>query len=454
MARTEKVFLVGVHVKSEKKNLLESRKSLEELGLLAQTVGGTVVGECVQSLESPVSATLIGKGKVSELEARYHRGEFNTLIFDEELKPAQHKNLTEIIPAKILDRTRLILDIFAKRARTKEGLLQVEMAQLSYLLPRMTERYGRFEQQVGGIGTRGPGERKLEVESRHIRDRMARIKKEIESVRTQREVARERRVSIPLPTVALVGYTNAGKSTLLNKLVELHGNLKDPVYADNKLFATLDPTTRRVRLPSSRWALFTDTVGFIKKLPTHLVAAFRATLEETLNADLWVHVIDATDPNRKEHAKTVIEILEKLGEDENGVDSAPPIGAQGRFNRNDDQRTQMILVYNKMDRAPKREWAALLNEGSKIIEEPITLAISASTGLGLDPLLEAVEEKLSREMVEKEIVLPYSKMSALSSLYRLGKVEKLSSHSHGLKLNIKLERSHYLKLKRILHDSR
>ncbi len=433
MGHFEKVYLMGVHLKSEKKNQDEAKRSLEELELLTNTVGGVVVGKNIQSLESPVSATLVGKGKVGELKERFERGEFNTLIFDEELKPAQQKNLTEMIPAKILDRTRLILDIFAKRARTKEGILQVELAQLSYLLPRITEHYGRFEQQVGGIGTRGPGERKLEVEQRHIRDRMTHIKKEIENVKLHREVARERRVSIPLPTVALVGYTNAGKSTLLNKLVELYGRMKDPVYADNKLFATLDPTTRRIQLPSGRWILFTDTVGFIKKLPTHLVAAFRATLEETLNADLWIHVIDASDPNRRDHAKTVIEILKSL-------------------KPNDPTFTQrMILIYNKMDLVPKEEWPHIKQESSKILEEALEpFELSAVKGTGIEALIQYVEEKLSVDMMKTEIVLPFKKMSLLPSLYHLGKIEKIGTHARGLKIQLKLEKSHYEKLKRLL----
>lgn len=432
----EKVYLTGLHIKNRGK-LPDTRESLLELARLAETAGGRVVGETVQSLAKPSTATFIGEGKVEELRALAKQKQFDTLIFDDELKPAQQKNLSEIIPAKILDRTRLILDIFAKRARTREGILQVELAQLSYMLPRITERYGTFEQQVGGIGTRGPGERKLEVEARHIRDRMSRLKREIESVKMHREIARERRHEVPLPVVAIVGYTNAGKSTLLNALVQISGKPKEKVYADDKLFATLDPTTRRIRLPSGRFALFTDTVGFIKKLPTHLIAAFRATLEETTDADLLLHVIDAGDPNRDEQEKVVMEILKSL-EFEGGEESL---------------KDKIIEIHNKIDRLPNREELEKINEGSRRTSKsrPVkTVYISAVEKAGLNSLLAAVEQKLSERLVETEVHLPFKKMNLLPSLYRLGKIERISHQTKGVQVKLRLEKTHWEKLQKLL----
>ncbi|MBI1979347.1 MAG: GTPase HflX, partial [Elusimicrobia bacterium] len=399
--------------------------------------GGSVVGQTLQSLNSIHPSTLIGMGKVKEIQSRASQKEFNTVILDEELKPAQIKNLSDLIPAKILDRTRLILDIFAKRARTREGIMQVELAQLSYLLPRITERYGRFEQQVGGIGTRGPGERKLEVEQRHIRDKMAALRKDLETIKLHREVARERRKNVPLPTVAIIGYTNAGKSTLLNQLVALNGELKDPIYADNKLFATLDPTTRRIRLPSGRWALFTDTVGFVKKLPHHLIAAFRSTLEETLDADLLIHLVDASDRNQKEHCRIVLEILRALRPDDSNLEG------------------KTITVHNKIDlvagnvlSSSRRKMRSPDFEGE--IEESVP--ISATQGNGLNQLLRLVEEKLSERMLETELTIPFKKMSILPSLYRLGQVETVAHRRNGVRLHLKLEKAHYEKLQRLIHE--
>ena len=425
----EKVFLIGIHLKSQNKKLRESLQSLAELARLTETAGGTVVGQMMLSLPKVHASTFIGSGKVSELAQLSQKKEFATLIFDEELKPAQQKNLSDLIPVKILDRTRLILDIFAKRARTKEGILQVELAQLSYHLPRITERYGRFEQQVGGIGTRGPGERKLEVEARVIRDKMAALKKELERVKLHREVARQRRESVPFPIVALVGYTNAGKSTLLNKLVESLGSPKEAIYADNKLFATLDPTTRRIKLPSGRWALFTDTVGFIKKLPHHLIAAFRSTLEEALSADILIHLEDASDPEKKEHSKVVLETLKSLQPE------------------NKTLLEKMIVVYNKIDRIKGEEKRILLENGQEIWN---AIPISALQGEGIQKLLLAVEDKLSLNLFETDLYLPFKKFSLLPSLYRLGKVESVRHQKKGIHLHLKLEKSHLHKLQQLL----
>lgn len=425
----ETAHLVGLHIKRSGKTAA-SLDSLTELARLAETAGATVTGQTLQSLDKPNNATLIGEGKIAELCALAFQKKFDTLIFDEELKPAQQKNLAERIPVKILDRTRLILDIFAQRARTREGILQVELAQLSYMLPRITERYGTFEQQTGGIGTRGPGERKLEVEARHIRDRMSKLKRELESVKMHREIARERRHAIPLPVVAIVGYTNAGKSTLLNALVQTAGKSKEDVYADDKLFATLDPTTRRIALPSGRIALFTDTVGFIKKLPTHLIAAFRATLEETVDADLLLHVIDASDPQRDAHGKTVLEIL-------NSLDDGPRKAAD-----------RMLSVYNKIDAVADKKGLKAAGAGGSAAGAALCVSATRKTGLGA--LLNAVEQRLSQRLIETEVYLPFDKMNLLSALYRFGKVEKVTHQARGMKVQIRLEPAHWSQLQKLL----
>lgn len=437
----EDVFLVGAVPKRSRISSRESQDSLDELARLVETAGGNVVGRTLQSLDSPSPATFIGKGKVDELRGQALRKQFKTLAFDEELKPAQQKNLAEKIPAKILDRTRLILDIFAKRARTREGILQVELAQLSYLLPRMTERYGRFEQQVGGIGTRGPGERKLEVEARHIRDRMAHLRRQTASIKLHRDVARERRHNVPLPTVAIVGYTNAGKSTLLNKLTALYGQASEPIHADDKLFATLDPTTRRVRLPSGRRCLFTDTVGFIEKLPHHLIVAFRSTLEETLDADVLLHLIDATDRNMEKHSQTVIDILNQLETHGNQY------------------LEKIIPVYNKIDLLSSREKSRILErhpmvrrQGQSLAQANEPVSVSAVQGTGINRLLSHIEENLGNHMVETDLYIPFHQSRVLESLYRLGQVERVTHSLGGTRLHLKVEKSHWGKLQKILSN--
>src|ERR1700687_5050594 len=365
----EKVITVGIQ--SRGVDAQETLSSLEELKRMKDTAGGQVVATHVQRRDRPDPALYIGKGKAEELYAVARRLGVKTIVFDEELKPNQQRNLEEAADVKVVDRTRLILDIFARRARTREGKLQVELAQLSYLMPRITERFGRFEQQVGGIGTRGPGERKLEVDQRRLRDRMVALKKQLEKVREERAQQRAMRQGLPVPQVALVGYTNAGKSTLLNALITAsagpHKADHHHVYPDDKLFATLDPTPRRIRLPSGRIVLFTDTVGFIRKLPTELVAAFRATLEETASADLLLHVIDASDPGRVEQSQAVVRILKDLHMD----------------------RLPALVAYNKMDCLfPSQRRGFEFGEG---------YLVSARTGLRIGEFLEAVEHELSKE---------------------------------------------------------
>ena len=307
-----------------------------------------------------------------------------TVIFDDEISPAQQKNLEEVIPAKVIDRTRLILDIFAQRARTQEGKLQVELAQLKYLLPRLGGQGTALMQQKGGIGLRGPGETKLEYDKRRLRLRISKLEKEIEQVKKERGLRRERRTQIPLPQIAIVGYTNAGKSTLLNVLTR-----QNAVYADDKLFATLDPTTRRVHMPAGGEMLFTDTVGFIQKLPHSLVSSFRATLEETSFADVILHVHDASSPHRTAQAETVRQIITDLGA----------------------QTIPVIDVFNKIDLlSPAR--LALLQA-----QNPQGSFISAGNKLGLTELLEQVEENVARRWKLRRLTLEPKARGLIGFIY-------------------------------------
>ena len=287
--------------------LLPASESILELAELAKTAGAEVVGSLTQSLDHPVSATYIGKGKVQEVIEQVKRTGANVAIFDDELSPSQQRNLERELGVKVIDRTALILDIFATRAQTREGRLQVELAQIQYLLPRLAGQWSHLERMEGAIGLRGPGETQIETDRRLIRNRMARLRRSLDEVRTQRDLYRRNRARNNMPVVALVGYTNAGKSTLMRALSGAD------VLAEDKLFATLDPVTRRIGLPSGEVVLLTDTVGFIQKLPMQLVAAFRATLEELEEADLLVHVIDISHPNAYEHTQTVDQTLRDLG---------------------------------------------------------------------------------------------------------------------------------------------
>jgi len=287
-----------------------SRDSLEELSELAATAGGEVAGDGVQKLDAPNAGTFIGKGKADEFAQHCRRHDVDTVIFDDELSPAQSRNLEKVFNCKVLDRTSLILDIFAQRARTREGKLQIELAQLQHLLPRLTRFWGHLSRQKGGIGMRGgEGETQLETDRRRVQDRIARIREELEVVRRQRSTQRSARQRNRWPLASIVGYTNAGKSTLLNKLTGAG------VLAENKLFATLDPTTRRLRLPTNQNVLLTDTVGFIRKLPHGLVEAFKATLEEVVQADLLLHVVDASHPQAEEQIQSVDAVLKEIGAD-------------------------------------------------------------------------------------------------------------------------------------------
>ena len=371
----ERAFLIAVE--SGKDPGWPAVDSLEELANLAQTAGADIVGAEWQQRRHPDPDTYIGAGKARELLAAKAETGFTLLIADDELSPTQQRGLEEILEVKVIDRSRLILDIFAMHARTHEGRLQVELAQLEYQLPRLTRLWTHLSRTGGGIGTRGPGESQLETDRRLIRDRIALMKARVDQVRRSRETGAKARTSGGVPTVAIVGYTNAGKSTLLNSLVGSH-----EVLAEDRLFATLDPTSRRLRLPSGAHAVLTDTVGFIHKLPHQLVDAFRATLEEVERADLLLEVIDASDRHWAEHRETVADVLAELG-----VDEKP-----------------RIAVANKCDRPN----AAALIEGA--------IKVAAATGEGLPLLLAELEAVLQRQGVAVDIELPYGVVGEVEAI--------------------------------------
>src|SRR5689334_24348464 len=347
---------------------------MEELSELAITAGGNVIGDGLQKMAAPCATTFIGKGKANEFAQHCRREEVDTVIFDDELSPAQSRNLEKVFNCKVLDRTSLILDIFAQRARTREGKLQIELAQLQHLLPRLTRFWGHLSRQKGGIGMRGgEGETQLETDRRRVQDRIARIERELDVVRRQRSTQRNARQRNHWALASIVGYTNAGKSTLLNTLTGAD------VLAENKLFATLDPTTRRLRLPTNQNVLLTDTVGFIRKLPHGLVEAFKATLEEVVQADMLLHVVDTSHPQADEQIQSVNTVLTE-------------IGAEGK---------PTLMVFNKTDR---------LNGNHSVLTRfreryPHAVAISATTGEGVPELLAQLGSELRpiREFLELSV---------------------------------------------------
>jgi GTP-binding protein HflX len=414
-APVERVVLVGVGPKSQTDVI---RTSLEELKRLVETAGGLVVGEMTQALARFNTSTLIGEGKVQELIGMCAGLRSGTVVFDLELNGGQQKNLEKALPkVKIVDRTRLILDIFAKRARTSEGSLQVELAQLSYMLPRLTG-IRAFSQQAGGIGTRGPGERKLEYEKRHIQFRMKHLRVELDRVRSSRRLRRERRSSIPVPQIALVGYTNVGKSTLLNALTGTQA-----AYADDKLFATLDPTARRVRLPSGGWAVLTDTVGFIQRLPTSLIAAFRSTLEEVEAADCLLIVHDASSPELEGQHASVKLTLEEL--------------ATGGIPR--------VEALNKADRID----AAARNDLSR--RHPDATMMSAATGDGLPEILARVEEALSKKWLLREIDAPAAQAGAWTArLYESAQILDRKVMGEKIRFRLRVTAENWARLQSLL----
>ena len=412
----ERTFLVGTEIFGQE-GLLSLQDSLDELTLLADTAGLDVVGHATQKLDRPNPQTFIGPGKVEEVKALAEETQARIVLFDEELSPRHLRELERHFTdrLRILDRTALILDIFAQHAHTREGALQVELAQYEYRLPRLTRAWTHLARQagggggragsVGGVGLRGPGETQLEVDRRDIRRRIDHLKDELEKVRVHRQLYRSRRKRSNLPVIALVGYTNAGKSTLLNRLTAAN------VYVADQLFATLDPTTRRVELAGGHPCLFTDTVGFIQKLPTALVAAFRATLEEISESDLLLHVIDITHPNALEQSEAVYQTLEEI----------------------DASHIPVLTALNKIDRLPDPALARQILD-----DYPNSVAISARTGEGIADLLARIDQVLYETFIPVSVRLPYQEGNLISLFHEFGQVEHIEHGRGGVSIHGRL----------------
>ena len=385
--KRNRAVLVGLNASCLSRTENADEESMAELAALLETAGGECVGEVLQNKDAPDPRTFIGEGKVREVKELVQSMEADMVVFDNALSPSQQRALTDDLGVSVLDRSALILDIFAQRARTKEGRLQVELAQYKYLLPRLLGMWTHLERQEGAIGTRGPGETQLETDRRHIRKKISKLEEDLEQVRRVRAIQRERRIKNEVPVVAIVGYTNAGKSTLLNKLTGAD------IPANNRLFDTLDTTTRTLEISDTCTVLISDTVGFISKLPHHLVEAFKATLEELSFADLLLHVIDASNPEWREQAAVVEKLIVELG------------AAQ----------TPRIDVFNKSD----------LYVGDIVPHGEDIVSISAKTGAGLDELLKKIGDRLDTGAHRVVLRIPYDQGGVLDMLHREAKVERV-----------------------------
>ena len=402
----ERVILIGVQLEDD-----DTAKSLDELAELARTAGAETVGRIIQPREYAHPSTYIGKGKLDEARIMIDQLDATGIICDDELSPVQLKNLEDILDTKVMDRTMVILDIFAARASTSEGKLQVEMAQLKYRMTRLAGLGTTLSRLGGGIGTRGPGEKKLETDRRIIKDRLSKLSNELKEVENHRNVLRARRVNTTTPVVAIVGYTNAGKSTLLNKLSDAG------VLSEDKLFATLDTTTRSKVLPNGEKVLLTDTVGFIRKLPHHLIQAFRSTLEEAKYADILVHVVDASNPDCEHQIKTVYETLKSLN-----VEDKP-----------------VITLLNKCD----------ITDGTYILKDEnadATIRISARTGYGLDEFMQKLQEIIMENRIELNKVFSYKDAGKIQLIREYGQLIKEEYTEQGIEVQAKVPRSVYNQL--------
>ena len=392
----ERAVLVGLSADCFTKEQNATDETLEELEALLETAGGFCTGKILQNRHTPDAHSFIGEGKAQEVRMLIEATEATMAVFDNELSPGNIRALEEILGVTVLDRSALILDIFAQRAKTKEGKLQVELAQYKYLLPRLSGMGKSLSRQGGGIGTRGPGETKLESDRRHIRERISRLQEELAQVRQVRSVQRQRRQKNSVPVVAIVGYTNAGKSTLLNQLTGAG------IPANNRLFDTLDTTSRQLSVSDNLDVILSDTVGFIAKLPHHLVDAFRATLEELEYADLLLHVIDASDPEKQEHIEVVEKLIAKL---------AKP-------------GTPVISCYNKADLVPAEE----IPVGRDVVK------ISAKLGIGMDTLCKAIEEALGHSLHHATFLLPYSMGAMVDTLHSSAQVKQVEYTQDGIEV--------------------
>lgn len=387
-SRKERAVVVGVELPSPDHGV-SLEYSMEELERLAETAGAQVVGRFTQQLKRVTPATLIGRGKVDEIQASLGELDADLVIVDEDLTPAQQRNLETAFKIRVIDRSQLILDIFAQRARSNEGKLQVELAQLDYLLPRLTRQWTHLSRLGGGIGTRGPGETQLEVDRRRIRERISHLKVRLKTVERTRTLHRKERDEVPFATVALVGYTNAGKSTLMNTLT------RAGVFVEDKLFATLDPTTRALRLPNGDKVMTIDTVGFINKIPHSLIEAFKSTLEEVKSADLLLHLVDMTNPLFENHIRVIEEVLKEIGAGE----------------------IPTLLVPNKMDVVSPELVGKLKGAAAESV-----CPLSALTGAGIDRLLESIGKVLDRGKEQLRVHLQPSQVGVLSLLRERGRI--------------------------------